>query len=56
MTDLIHGKQCGLPCMVDECGISKVTVVDRRPPAKGPITARHVVAQAPILRGSWRLR
>ncbi len=56
MTDLAHRKQGGLGRMAEICGIFKVTVVDRRPPTKGAITARHGFAQATFLRDSRGLR
>ena len=55
MTDLTRGTQCGLRRMACEGCTVRVTEVDKRPAIKAPIAARHGVAQAPFLLGSWGL-
>lgn len=56
MTDLTHGKQRGLRCVADESGTFNLKVARERPPAKGPVAARHGVALAQVLRPPWRPR
>ena len=59
MTGLAHDKQRGLRRMADESVIFTVAAVGRRPitgPITGPVAARHGVAHASCLRGSWGLR
>ena len=47
MTDLIHGKQCGLRGMAEGGCTIKVTAVGKRRPNKGLAAAHHGVAMAP---------